>query len=91
MSENEPPADWKLKLRYGRLKTTFQHFTTLSDGVLREASPESECPAGSAWMSLKVWASSADEAISVTRSMGDRVGFEITGRTLVYDTEPEES
>ena len=90
VNETEPPRDWKLKLRYGHLKTPFQHFTTLADGEFAASSQKFGCPNGPAWMSLKVWASSADEAITVTQVTGDQVGFTITGRTLAYDTEPEE-
>ena len=35
-------SDWKLKLRYGKLKTPFSHFTVLADGkVIKEMDGDS--------------------------------------------------
>jgi hypothetical protein len=59
---DDPPKDWKLKLRYGRIQTPYQHFSTISDGVFVEPSSEFDCPAGPAFMAMRVWASSTDEA-----------------------------
>jgi hypothetical protein len=28
--------DWKLKLRYGKIKIDFKHFTVLTDGIVGE-------------------------------------------------------
>ncbi len=34
MSEQE--KDWKLKLRYGKLQTPYQHFTLIAKGIVGE-------------------------------------------------------
>ena len=91
MPEREdPPKDWKLKLRYGRIQTPYEHFTIISDGVFGEPSDEFGCPAGPAFMTMRVWASDSDEAVHMASIFGEQVGFSVTGRVQVYDTPPEE-
>ena len=41
------------------------------------------------WMGTKIWALNADDAIAITESYGKKQGFDVTGRVLVYDTDPE--
>ena len=31
---SDEDKNWKLKLRYGKLKTPFQHFTLIADGIV---------------------------------------------------------
>lgn len=82
--------DWKLKLRYGRLTTNFKHFTVLADGEVGELIEGFDCRPGRAWMSMKVWAADADEAVDLIDLVGKDVGFTVDGRTHVYTTEPTE-
>ena len=37
---------------------------------------------------MKVWASSTDEAIDMAFAIGKEIGFTVSGRIHVYDTEP---
>ncbi|MCG8588775.1 MAG: hypothetical protein MJE66_05745 [Proteobacteria bacterium] len=91
MSEpDDPPQDWKLKLRYGQLETPYRHFTTVSDGVFSEPSADFECPAGPAVMSMRVWASDTNEAADMACTFGDQIGFAVTGSVQIYDSEPEQ-
>ena len=84
------PKDWKLKLRYGRLKTPYQHYTVLAEGSLG-ATPEGfSCPAGRAWMGMKVWASSVEEAHDMLHAIGGQLGFTVIGRSYLYDTEAQQ-
>ncbi len=89
MDSEHEDKDWKLKLRYGKLKTPFQHFTLIAEGIvvgdLREGF---SCPKGSAFMAMKVWASSSDEACHMIGVLGEHIGFDVNGRIRVYETEP---
>ena len=41
-------------------------------------------------MGMKMWASSTDEAADVTRVVGQKIGFEVTGDIQIYETDPTE-
>ena len=58
----QAPRNWKLLLRYGRLKTPYEHFTVLVDVQVIEADSAVGSQVGPAWMAMKVWAPSADAA-----------------------------
>ena len=90
MSESDAPKDWKLKLRYGHIQTPYQHFTTISDGVFTDGSNEFDCPAGPAFMTMRMWASDTEEAARMASIIGEDIGFSVTGRVHIYDTPPEE-
>lgn len=80
--------DWKLRLRYGKLSTPYTHYTVLADGEVRELTDDFECKPGKAWMAMKAWSNSADEATDMIQEIGEQVGFIITGKIMVYTTEP---
>jgi len=82
--------DWKLKLRYGKIKTNFYHFTVMADGVAGELVEGFECRPGRAWMAMKTWAGDADESAEMIQAIGSQIGFTVDGRIHVYDTEPEQ-
>ena len=82
--------DWKLKLRYGILKTELKHFTVIADGMVGELTHGFQCPSGRAFMSMKTWASDEAESQDMIRVIGHNIGFEVDGEVYVYDTEPEE-
>jgi hypothetical protein len=86
----EDTKDWKLRLRYGKLTTTFKHFTVLADGVVGKLGDGFECRPGRAWMSMKTWATDADESMDMIRVIGERIGFTVDGRIEVYVTEPDQ-
>lgn len=85
----EGDSDWKLKLRYGKLSTNFSHFTVLADGVAGRLSDGFDCRPGPAWMAMKAWAEDSGEAGYMTRLIAEQIGFKVTGKVLVYDTEPK--
>jgi hypothetical protein len=87
MEEGTNP-DWKLKLRYGKIKTSYKHFTVLGAGVAGELVEGFSCPKGNAWMGMKVWATSTEEAGDMIQAIGSDIGFEVTGDIEVYETEP---
>ena len=80
--------NWKLKLRYGKLKTPFQHFTLIVEGTVDRLSEAFSCPKGSAFMGMKVWASSWEEACDMIRAIAMHIGFDVTGQISVFETEP---
>ena len=82
--------DWKLKLRYGKNKTSFKHYTSLADGVVGELKEGYACRPGKAWMGMKTWASSSDESIDMIKYVGNQIGFQVTGRIEVFESDPEE-
>ena len=90
MTTSEESADWKLKLRYGKIKTEFQHFSTIAEGVVGNLVEGFSCRPGSAVMGMKVWASTTDEASDMARAIGKQIGFTVTGRIQIYTTEPEQ-
>ena len=87
---DNPPKDWNLKLRYGKLKSPFTHFATITKGTFEEAFPEYGCPAGDAVMGLKVWAQDAREAARVSIAFGESIGFLASNDSEVYEAAPEE-
>ncbi len=84
---NDENKIWKLKLRYGKLKTDFKHFTAIIKGIINE---KSSSPPGNAFMGIKMWAINYDEAADIVDSVAEQVGFTITGKVEVFDTEPQE-
>jgi hypothetical protein len=59
---NESESNWKLKLRYGKLRTELSHFTVLADGIVTELPDGFSCRSGPAWMAMKAWAEDAGKA-----------------------------
>jgi hypothetical protein len=80
--------DWKLKLRYGKLETPYKHYTALADGIVEELVEGFQCPKGNAWMAMKTWASSTGESADMIKVIGQQIGFKVTGKIEVYETEP---
>ena len=86
----EEIKNWKLKLRYGILKTDLKHFTVIADGIAGQLEHGFECRPGRAIMAMKVWAADVAEADDMIRSIGSDIGFEVDGRVRVYTTEPKQ-
>lgn len=82
--------DWKLKLRYGKLITPFQHYTIIAEGLMTDEIKESKFTKGKGFMGMKIWASSNEESTDVFQSVGIQIGFKITGNILVYKSDPLE-
>lgn len=88
VSDDASDKDWKLQLRYGKLVTPYKHFTAIAEGIVEDLVEGFSCRPGPAFMGLKTWATSPDESIDMLRVIGEQIGFRITGRAYVYDTEP---
>lgn len=83
-------SDWKLKLRYGQLKTPFSHYTLIADGVVEVPNEEYGTSTGPAIMSMRVWVESEEEAFDMVATIGRHLGFSVQGKTKVYVTPPEQ-
>ncbi len=88
MPEDQVDKDWKLKLRYGKTQTPYHHYTAMAEGEAGELADGFSCRPGKAWMAMKTWASSTEESGDMIRTIGNQIGFTVTGRVLIYDTEP---
>jgi hypothetical protein len=47
------PENWKLLLRYGRLRTPYSHYTVLADGRVVAIPNEHATELGPPWLSLR--------------------------------------
>ncbi|HTM67195.1 MAG TPA: hypothetical protein VL093_12785 [Flavipsychrobacter sp.] len=86
----EEHKSWKLNLRYGKIKTPFTHYTLLAAGVVHDLEEGFECRPGKAFMGMKVWANTKEEAFDMIRAIGECIGFEVTGKIELYATDPIE-
>ena len=87
--------DWFLKLKYGKIKTPFHHYTVLLDVFAEKEVTNynsNVCPEGNAWMGVKVWANDADEAADIACTLARSIGLEINtsnNSIQIFDTKPE--
>jgi hypothetical protein len=83
--------DWRSDLKNGVLRTPYQHFTLIADGAIVDPSKwGAGLETGSAVMSMNVWATSEEEAFDMIEIIGEQIGFDVTGRVELYNTEPKE-
>lgn len=82
--------DWKLKLRYSRIETSYNHYTVIADGIVGELKEGFSCRPGNAYMGMKTWASSTEESADMIKEIGKEIGFEVIGKIDVFVTEPTE-
>jgi hypothetical protein len=82
--------DWKLKLRNGKIKTAFRHYTVIAEGTVGELAEGFECRPGNAFISMKTWAASSEESSNMVVAIGTQIGFAVTGRIQIYNTEPSQ-
>jgi hypothetical protein len=87
---DEPHPNWKLLLRYGRLKTPYEHFAVVADVQVIESDAELGSQVGPAWLAIAVWARSADAAADLVRAIAPEMGAEVRGRVYVYESPPVE-
>jgi hypothetical protein len=50
MNAKDDNIDWKLKLKFGKLKTPFRHYSVIAEGVVGELKDGFSCRPGSAFM-----------------------------------------
>ncbi len=79
--------DWKLKLRYGKIKTPFKHYTAIADGIVGELKDGFDCRPGKAYMGMKTWVLSTEESADMIKAIAKEIGFDVTGKIEVYSTE----
>ncbi|WP_237064504.1 hypothetical protein [Microbulbifer zhoushanensis] len=86
----ESDKNWRLKLRYGKIETPYQHFTVIADGVAGKLAHGFQCKEGPAFMTMKTWCSDAEESAEMIQGIGADIGFTVQGRIQIYETEPAE-
>ena len=82
--------DWKLKLRYGQLTTPYRHYTLMADGVIDRKIEDYDNMPGPAFMGIKIWAATEEDATGILIDVGGHLGFNVTGRIEIYETDPKE-
>ena len=87
---DKPNKYWKLKLRLGLLTSPYRHYSIIAEGIAGEMAEAYDCPKGNAYMGLKVWATSTDEASEMIQVIAAQIGFNIQGHINVYTSEPTE-
>ena len=65
-------------------KSKFMHFVVIADGIAGPATKEYGVREGAAVFSIKVWASSLDEAVHIAKLIAKHSGFRIFGRLETY-------
>jgi len=83
-------TNWKLQLKYGKIQSPYSHFTVLADGEVGELNPDFKCRKGKAWMGMKIWSSSSEQSVEMVESIGQDIGFNVTGKIMVYKTQPNQ-
>jgi hypothetical protein len=84
-------SNWKLKLKYGKTKTKFSHFTIIADGIVGELSHGFNSRKGPAHMGIKIWALDSEQAVQVAVQTGEQIGFKCNpNKIYVYDSDPKE-
>jgi hypothetical protein len=90
MTEKSHDKNWKLKLKYGKLVTPYKHFSVIAEGiVISELKDGYSCRPGSAFMAIKAWATSNNEAYDMISWIAEQLGFKITGRIQIFTTEAD--
>ncbi|HEX4957789.1 MAG TPA: hypothetical protein VFV46_06395 [Lacibacter sp.] len=80
--------NWKLKLQNGKIKTQYKHYTIIANGTAKDVDIDFNCVDGNAFMGMKVWASSEEEAADMIKLLGKQIGFTVTGNIEIYNSEP---
>jgi hypothetical protein len=82
--------DWKPKLRYGRLKTTYKHYTLIAPVLIEQYIEDFDVDAGTAYIGAKIWATHSNEATDMLLRIGSQTGYKITGNIEIYETDPKQ-
>jgi hypothetical protein len=88
VNEKQFDPSWTLKLRYGRLKTPYTHYTAIAEGVVGDLADGFSCGPGAAFMGMKLWATSEDEAFDMVVSIGQQISFTVDGQVQLFASEP---
>ncbi|MBE9586247.1 hypothetical protein IM792_17470 [Mucilaginibacter sp. JRF] len=82
--------NWKLKLRYGKIRTPYKHYTLITPVSISEYIEDFSARPGTAYLGAKIWATDSDEAVVILEDIGESTGYAITGSIEIYDTAPEQ-
>ena len=83
--------DWKALYQAGKLNTPYTHYSVIAEGVIGgQGAREYGGRPGPAFLGMKVWASSMEDAAKMARLFAERTGFALKGKIQVYETVPSE-
>ena len=82
--------DWKALYQAGKLNTPYKHFSVIADGVAGPGAVQHGGRPGPSWLGMRLWATSADEAIHMFRLFAEQSGFAVKAKIEVHDSEPLE-
>jgi len=81
-------SDWKLKLRYGKLKTPFTHFTVIADCKVLKPNESLGSYGKQGFFGLKVWAEDVNEAAHMTMLVAKHYDLKVGETSDVFKTDP---
>ena len=67
-----------------------QHFTVLADAIVGQLTEGFTCRPGKAFVAMKVWANSTQEAADKNENIGSQIGFQVDGKIDIFQTPPIE-
>ncbi len=67
---------------------SFKHVTMLVEGISINGNLDFNCPPGPAFMGMKAWTTSDEEAADMMQVIGEELGFKVTGNIQIYYTDP---
>lgn len=70
--------------------TPYTHFTVIADGMAGNLTDGFECPTGPAIMSMNTWALDTEQALDIIRTIGEQIGFQVSGEVQIYQTDPSQ-
>ncbi|MEM1250299.1 MAG: hypothetical protein AAGK22_28280 [Acidobacteriota bacterium] len=73
-----------------KTESSYQHFTSLSDGAFSADRNDLGRQAGPALLAVKTWAKDADEAVDIALDLAEKEGFVVTGTVRLYETPADE-
>ena len=83
--------NWKLKLRYGKLRNQLTHYTIIAPVVITHFIDDFDAKPGKAYAGVKIWAHDANHAFEIFQDVGSQIGYEVTGKMELYKTDPEQA
>jgi len=82
--------NWKLKLRFGKIKTPFIHYTLIAPVLISGYNEIYSAEPGNAFVGIKVWAENMDKAAELFKCLAEDAEFKIIGNIEIYETNPIE-
>jgi hypothetical protein len=82
----EPQKTCNADLLHEDAVNLYQHYTVIAKGIVGELASGFYCPKGIAFMGMKVWAASRQDAIDMIHDNAPRIGFTVTDKVEIFKT-----